>query len=579
MKILLIYPYFIEDRIQAEEIGVLPIGIYSVAAVLKENHYDVEILNWYNIDKTPEKIREVLQEKKPEVIGLSILNGNRWGGIEIARTAKQLDPSVKVVFGGIGPTFLWEHFLTHFSEVDFVVIGEGDYTFPALIRWLEKGDDTDPSDIKGIAFRKKGKAVNTGDPEPIEDLDGLPVPAKYFDYQHVSSTRGCPWKCSFCGSPGFWGQSVRFRSPEHFVEELEILYRKGITFFYVSDDTFTLKKDRVIEICKRIIEKAMQIAWYAISRVNCIDEEILSWMRKAGCVQISYGVESGSEKIRKLLNKRIETDQVKKAFRLTTDYGILSRAYFIYGSPGETWETIGETIALIHDIKPLSTIFYILDLFPGTELYERLRDNSVITDDVWLDRIEGIMYYLLDPDLSEALILAFGKKLRSEYYDNIHRFTDAIHLIDREDLYEKYADFYSRLAMTFSHGDYSRIAAIREKEETAEKLYLKSLDYSPNHRAYLGLGILKQKSGASRKSIQILSEGIEHFPDSEALNLCLGISHINLQEYEKALSFFLNFPHSKEAIYHAARCYNELGDSEKEMDYLEKAHMMKGGRG
>jgi len=524
MKILLIYPYFIEDRIQAEEISVLPIGIYSVAAVLKENHYDVEILNWYDIDKTPEKIGEVLQEKKPDVIGFSVLNGNRWGGIEIARTAKQLDTSVKVVFGGIGPTFLWEHFLTHFSEVDFVVIGEGDYTFLALIRWLDKGGDTDPSSIRGIAFRKKGKAVRTADPESIEDLDALPIPAKYFDYQHVSSTRGCPWRCRFCGSPGFWGQNVRFRSPEHFVEELEILYRKGITFFYVSDDTFTLKKDRVIEICKRIIEKALQIAWYAISRVNCIDEEILYWMRKAGCVQISYGVESGSEKIRKLLNKRIETDQIKKAFRLTTDYGILSRAYFIYGSPGETWETIGETIALIHEIKPLSTIFYILDLFPGTELYERLRDNSVITDDVWLDRIEGIMYYLLDPNLSEALILAFGKKLRSDYYENIHRFADAIRLIDREDLYEKHADFYSRLAMTFSHGDYSRIEAIREKEETAEKLYLKSLDYAPNHRTYLGLGILKQESGDSRKSIQILSEGIEHFPGSEALNLCLGIA-------------------------------------------------------
>jgi radical SAM superfamily enzyme YgiQ (UPF0313 family) len=121
-----------------------------------------------------------------------------------------------------------------------------------------------------------------------------------------------------------------------------------------------MRKDRVVEICKKIIEKDLKITWFAISRVNFVDEEMLYWMRKAGCVQISYGVESGSEEIRKVLNKNIRTDDIKRAFALTTKYGILSRAYFIYGSPGENYETIQETIDLIHEIKPLSTIFYIL---------------------------------------------------------------------------------------------------------------------------------------------------------------------------------------------------------------------------
>ena len=135
MKILPIYPYFLETRVQtAEDVRAVPLGVYYVASVLKENQYDVEILNWYNINTTPHKISEVLAEQKPDVIGFSILHANRWGGLEIARIAKQVDPRVTIVFGGIGATFLWNHFLTHFGEVDYVVIGEGEYSFLNLIR-------------------------------------------------------------------------------------------------------------------------------------------------------------------------------------------------------------------------------------------------------------------------------------------------------------------------------------------------------------------------------------------------------------------------------------------------------------
>ena len=138
MKILLVYPYFLEDRIHEDDIAVVPQGLFYVGAVLKENDYDVEILNWHNINKTPEKISHILSEKKPDIIGFSILHANRWGGIEIARIARQVYPNVKIVFGGIGATFLWKHFLTHFQEIDYVVIGEGEYSFLNLVRCLKK---------------------------------------------------------------------------------------------------------------------------------------------------------------------------------------------------------------------------------------------------------------------------------------------------------------------------------------------------------------------------------------------------------------------------------------------------------
>ena len=129
MKILLIYPYCLEQRVHADEIRVVPIGLYYVGALLKEHGYEVTILNWHDIDRTPERIEQVFREEAPDVIGFSILHANRWGGLDIAKIAKRILPKVRIIFGGIGATFLWEHLLTHFSEVDFVVRGEGEYSF------------------------------------------------------------------------------------------------------------------------------------------------------------------------------------------------------------------------------------------------------------------------------------------------------------------------------------------------------------------------------------------------------------------------------------------------------------------
>jgi tetratricopeptide (TPR) repeat protein len=341
---------------------------------------------------------------------------------------------------------------------------------------------------------------------------------------------------------------------------MESLYQKGIRFFFISDDTFTIQKKRVISICKGIIQKGMKVSWNAISRVDHVDDDTLYWMRRAGCIQISYGIESGSPKIRKSLNKQIDTERVKRAFKLTTRYGILARAYFIYGCPGETEETIEETIRLILEIKPMGTIFYILDLFPGTDLYESWKKNQGISDDIWLNRIEGIMYFETDPSLTHETILDYGRSLRKSYYENLHTFVDAIQLIDREDLYELHADFCSRLGMTFSHGDYARNEFVREKDKTAEKLYRMALSYYPDHRAYLGLGILKQKALEFEASIQVCREGIKHFPDSQELGLCLGVSYMNLRNYEDAIHSFQRVSESKKAKEYMALCYRELGD-------------------
>jgi radical SAM superfamily enzyme YgiQ (UPF0313 family) len=553
MKILLVYPYPLYDRSQEEDISVVPIGVYYVASLLQENNYDVQVLNWYKIHKTPKKIVAVLLEKKPDIIGFSILNANRWGGIEIARIAKKVVPNIKIVFGGVAPTFLWKHFLTL-----------------KLVRLIEKGNFRDLKNIDGIAFRKGNRVVKTTAVEPMKNLDDLPIPARYFQYQHVVSSRGCPGKCTFCGSPRMWRHRVRFRSPANFVRELELLYHKGVTFFYFSDDTFTINKKRVIEICRKIIAKELKIGWVAISRIEYINEEILYWMRKAGCIQISYGVESGSKKIRNLLNKDLKTGHIYNAFALTHRYGILARAYFIYGSPEETWETIQDTIDLINEIKPFICIFYILEIYPGTQLYLDHKKKFNVTDDIWLKKMEGICYFETDSRLSQELVFDFGRALRSNFYRSVEHYVDAVDLVDKKELYEMHADFCSRLGMTFSQGDYSKIEAIGEKDELVKKLFKKALTYAPDHRAYLGLGILSQNERHYGEAVKVLSEGVRHFPDSEELNICLGINRIYVGEYQKALLSLLKFQHSKQASYHIARCYKALGNYEKESEFLKR---------
>lgn len=561
MKILLIYPYFLDKRIHEYDISVPPIGIYYVGALLKKNGYDVHIYNGYDANHAPDRIADIISNERPDIIGFSILHANRWGGIDIAKIAKSLKPDIHIVFGGIGATFLWEHLLTHFHDIDYIVLGEGEIPFLKLVNALDTGTfDTIPH-IPGIAYRHRGRPQKTDPAQPVENLDQFPNPAQYFRFQHVAFTRGCPGKCAFCGSPLFWGSQVRSHSPGYFVDQLELLTQKGIRFFYFSDDTFTYKKARVQAICREIIHRRLDITWAAIARVNHIQAELLGWMRKAGCIQISFGIESGSEKIRQRLNKPLKNVQIKKAFDLVKHYGIMPRAYFIYGSPGETDDTIQASIDLIRTIKPLSIITYILDIFPGTRLYQEVLDQGAITEDIWRKRIEDLLYFEIDTHLDPKDILRYGKAIRDAFYQNLPSFTEDIDLIKDPQFNRLHADFYSRLAMTFSHGDYAKIDAIPGKASIAEALFKKALTFYQDHRSFLGLGLLYQKEGFPQKSIQILDQGLGHFGNSMDLNVCQGINYMNLKAYDKALTYLLDFKNHARVRPFITQCYEALGKS------------------
>ncbi|MGD8386092.1 MAG: cobalamin-dependent protein [Desulfobacteraceae bacterium] len=559
MNVLLVYPPVLQERVHQEEVAVPPIGLYYVGALLRENGHDVEILNAHALGERPGDVEDALIRVRPDVVGFSVLHANRWGALDLARLAKRVVPGVQVVFGGVGTTFLWEQLLAHTGVVDYVVRGEGERTFLELVGHLERGEDSLPGHIHGLAFLKHGHPFKTPDAPRIKDLDSLPNPAKYFTYQHVAATRGCAMNCAFCGSPLFWGRTVRAHSPGYFVEQLELLYLRGVRFFFFSDDTFTADRTRVLEICRRILDRGLAITWFAIARVDHVDEEMLRWMRRAGCIQISYGVESGSPAIRKRLNKPLRAEKIRRAFSLTRRFGILPRAYFIYGCPGETRETVEETLALLHEIQPLAAIFYILDVFPGTALCEEMKREGRLTEDVWLDRIEGVPYFELDPCITQDAVLGWGETLRDGFHQEVGGFAASLELTDEPGFETLNADFCSRLGMTFSHGDYARIEAIPDADHVAETLYRYALAFHPDHRAYLGLAILCQKQGDYVEAVRLLEKGISSYPDSEPLNVCLGVSYMNLGRFREALDVFSRFEGSADAERYAASCREALG--------------------
>ena len=189
----------------------------------------------------------------------------------------------------------------------------------------------------------------------------------------------------------------------------------------------------------------------------------------------------------------------------------MARAYFIYGAPGETWETIGQTLALIRRIRPLSAIFYILDIFPGTELYEAYKARHGVDDDIWLQPIEDLLYFEDDPDLDQETILAFGKHLRETYHRWLPQIASDIDLADHPDLRQEQADFLSRLGMTFSHGDYAGIQGSPSALQTARMLYRRALSLHPDHRAFWGLALVHQREGGRAQAVEDTAAGAAPF--------------------------------------------------------------------
>jgi len=395
MKTILIHPPFGFEELAGNTASmksvmniIPPLGICYIAAVLEENGKEVEIIDCTPVDTSHQELLYELERKKPDIVGISSTTPAFESTLKTAGMVRAALPDAIVVIGGVHVTALPEETLSC-GLFDVGVLGEGEVTFLELVNHLESKKLKDLSKVMGIAYRKNNRVVITEKRDFIKDLDSLPLPARHLlpslekyhptpasyrrlPHADLMTSRGCPSLCTFCDRAVF-GCSYRGRSAENVMDEVEELIRKyrvrDIKFF---DDTFTLDRRRLDRICELFHERGIDIPWSCLTKVNYVTKEMLEKMRKAGCWQVLYGIESGDPHMLKILKKGTTVEQNEQAIRWAQQVGLNVRADFIMGTPGDALESMEKTLQFAMRLNPDFAHFNKFTPYPGTEIYHNL---------------------------------------------------------------------------------------------------------------------------------------------------------------------------------------------------------------
>ncbi len=385
MKIALIAPPY-----PLEEAPSPPLGLCYVAAVCEALGAQVIILDYIVSKYTPEKLRAALDEFRPDVVGTNAVTMNFPQAAGIMQEVKRHNPDIITMMGGPHVSFDIDNALSHYPELDLIVIGEGEQTLSELIPVIASRREW--STINGIAYRDGDRIVITPPRELIEDLDALPLPARHLlhisRYQalgfpvSIITSRGCPNKCIFCLGRRMVGHKGRFRNAKLVVDEIEHILTYGFTRINIADDLFTASKKRVAELCEEINRRGIRFTWSAFARVNTVDLEMLRVMKDAGCDSISFGIESGNPDMLERVKKGITLDQARTAVRLSKEAGLRTHASFMVGLPGETLETLRDSRQFAQELD-IEHGYHFLSPFPGTTVREEIEnyDLEILTDD------------------------------------------------------------------------------------------------------------------------------------------------------------------------------------------------------
>ncbi|MEM1659073.1 MAG: radical SAM protein [Candidatus Jordarchaeales archaeon] len=370
------------------ECPTIPLGLTYIAAVIEKNGFEVEVLDLLVSMYSDDKVTRKVEEYKPEVVGVNSVTMNYPIASKILKLVKKVNEDIITVIGGPHVTFSDVRTLEESPWIDVVVRGEGEYTMLDIV----KGRDF--KDIDGITYREDGEIVRNRDRKLIENLDELPFPArhllplsKYIAYHSGCSLitgRGCPHRCIFCVGSKMMGRRVRLRNPKLVVDEIEEVLGYGFNEIVFEDDTFTLNHKHAFAICDEIISRGLKFKWCANARVDTVTRELLEKMKEAGCHFIMFGTESGNQDILDKCKKRITVEEIREAVKMTKELGIGVLSSFILGLPGETKETIAQTMKFAEELGPFYG-FHLLAPFPGTEVRERANElGIIILTDNWL---------------------------------------------------------------------------------------------------------------------------------------------------------------------------------------------------
>lgn len=426
MKVLLISPSF---RHPSKRTSSYPAGLCWLSSSLTKNGYDVEVRSflWDEYNNVKQDVQKLIEEYNPDIIGISIMSTNRTAGFEIAKLSKEINPKIKVIVGGPHVHSMWHQIIDNFSFIDFAVIGEGEITIVELADAIKNKSSIDKfNKIKGIAFKYNNEIVRTEPRELMKDLDSLPLPEhnrfaeniRENKIAYVCTSRGCPIACRFCSTSVIWGKLIRYRSIENVMIELKQIKKEfpEVSKIYFLDDEMILNKKRIIDFCEAYVKEKINMSFECVGRVSSIDNDVIKALKKAGCVRLDFGVESGSSKIIKNIGKGITNEQVINAYNLCKKYNIRAGIFLMCGLPGETKETIKETINLLKQIPSADmSIPALFTVFPGNSIYKDAVKKGFITDDFWLTD-KSAPFFVLENSKRKLTWWAIKTALYHKYY-------------------------------------------------------------------------------------------------------------------------------------------------------------------
>jgi anaerobic magnesium-protoporphyrin IX monomethyl ester cyclase len=369
------------------------LGILSVAASLQRACPWVEMrfLDCLAHDYTLDDLKAAVAEFQPDLVGMTCLTFTYRDCLHSAAAVKSVSPRTQVCLGGFHLSLFPSQTLAQ-KVVDYVVVGEGEKTFAELVDALRR-PGTPLDGIAGLGFKRDGQSQLNPPREPVADLDEIPHPdyecTDVHNYSHVlghgvnlalESSRGCPFNCMFCDVRR---TKFRYRSPKRILDATERLYKKGVRSFFFVDDNFTVNKHRAVEFCEGLISRGLKIDFKVSSRVDTVDEEMLTRLRDAGCSRISLGVESSQQKNLDFLKKGVTVAQIVKTLETAKRVGLPVFAYIILGFPRQTRQEMLDEVTFVkqHGIEYVS--FSVLTVYPKTELYRQCIADGTLKHDPW----------------------------------------------------------------------------------------------------------------------------------------------------------------------------------------------------
>jgi anaerobic magnesium-protoporphyrin IX monomethyl ester cyclase len=376
---------------------IAPMGLLSIAAYLEKNGITTDIIDCYAHPDSDNKIPDYLKEKRPGYIGLTCTTSTFHDSVRIAKTAKEVLPGIRSVFGGPHVSALREKILEDYPDVDFSIIGEGEQCVEALIK---AGTDKKAlSKIPGLVYRNNGDIKFTGFREKGIELDSLPFPAyeKLQGYPHAYklpifnyprtpntsciSSRGCPYTCSYCDRSVF-RSSFRYNSAEYLYEHVNYLKERfGIRHINFYDDQFTFNRKRVEEFCRMVLDNHLNITFNCAVRAEHVDFELMKLMKSAGCWMMSLGIESGDPELLAQHRQNADLNMLADTIRNIKRAGIRTKGLLMIGLPGESEESIKRSMDYVFSLPIDDFNLAKFTPFPGSPLYQNIHDLGTFEED------------------------------------------------------------------------------------------------------------------------------------------------------------------------------------------------------